>query len=185
MAEAFRIGPVAVGYRTDASVLRVTDLLRPTYQFDAEGGGMDNELSVPEKLKANAELVVSTFRGELGTELSFDQAGVEWVDGYIERVREHFPKERRSGLVSTLASFVGESIIRTFGGEWVEKGGWWGVQVSERLWACPFAKVEKQFESGAEDSVASFFRCIPLLDNQFEQGRPEADAAEDRSPRRR
>jgi len=125
---------------------------------------------VPDKLRANAELVVSTVRDNLQIQLTFDQAGVEWVDGYINRLRA-FPRERRSGLVSTLASFVGECIIRTFGGEWVEKDGWWGVQVSERIWACPFAKVEKQFDNGPEDSVASFFTCIPILDKHLEDER--------------
>jgi hypothetical protein len=140
--------------------------------------GMDENLSVPDKLRANAELVVSTMHKNLGTELSFDETGVEWVDGYIDRLRESFPKERRSGLVSTLASFVGECIIRTFGGEWVEKDGWWGVQVSDRIWACPFAKIEKQFENGEEDSVASFFRCIPILDKHLEQNPTEPGAAD-------
>jgi hypothetical protein len=37
------------------------------------------------------------------------------------------------------------------------------VQVSERLWACPFAKIEKQFDNGAEDSVGGFYRAIPAL----------------------
>jgi hypothetical protein len=71
-------------------------------------------------------------------------------------------------------SLVGECISRTFGGEWVEKDGWWGVQVSERIWACPFAKVEKQFENGPEDSVASFFTCIPVLDKHLAEERREA-----------
>src|SRR5262249_33816707 len=124
---------------------------------------MSDDLSIPEQLRANAELVVATFRDQLGRELTFDQAGVEWIDGYIERVRANFPADRRAALVSNLGAFVGEWIIRTFGGGVVEQDGWWGVQVSERLWACPFAKIDKQFEKGAEDSIGSFFRCIPAL----------------------
>lgn len=128
---------------------------------------MDDELSVPDKLRANADLVVRLMRENLDTELSFDSAGVEWVDGYINRLRDSLAADKRSGLISTLASFVGESIIRTYGGTWVEQDGWWGVRVSERVWACPFAKIEKQFENGPEDSVASFFTCIPILDKHL------------------
>jgi hypothetical protein len=128
---------------------------------------MSEELSVPNKLRANADLVVRTVRENLDTELTFDQAGVMWIDDYINRLREHIAPEKRSGLISTLASFVGECIIRTCGGTWTEKDGWWGVQVSERIWACPFAKVEKQFDNGPEDSVASFFTCIPILDKHL------------------
>ena len=130
---------------------------------------MENELSVPDKLRANADLVVRTLRENLDVELGFDRAGVEWIDGYINRLRDAIEPENRSGLISTLASFVGESIIRTYGGNWVEQEGWWGVRVSERIWACPFAKIEKQFENGPEDSVASFFTCIPVLDKHLDE----------------
>jgi hypothetical protein len=130
---------------------------------------MSRELSVPEQLRANAEFLVATFRDELGRALAFDQSGIEWIDGYIERVRADFPAGRRAGLVSHLGAFVGECIIHSFGGVWVEQESWWGVQVTERFWACPFAKIDKQFENGAEDSVASFFRCIPVLARHWEQ----------------
>jgi hypothetical protein len=124
---------------------------------------MSGDPSIPETLRAAAEVVVTKLAEELGRELAYDASGVEWIDGYIERVRPSFPADRRSGLVAHLAAFVGECIIRTFGGHWVEHDGQWGVQVDERLWACPAAKIDKQFEHGHEDSVASFFRCIPAL----------------------
>ena len=131
---------------------------------------MPDELTMPEKLRLNADLVASTMREKLGVDLAFDRAGVEWVDGYIDRLGESYPAEKRRGLVDRLACFAGECIIRTCGGEWVQKEGWWGVQVSERLWACPFTKIDKQFENGAEDSVASFFTSIPVLDRHLEKG---------------
>jgi hypothetical protein len=130
---------------------------------------MSDALSVPDKLRANADLVVRTVRENLDTQLTFDQAGVEWIDGYIDRLRGSIAADKRSGLINTLAAFVGECIIRSFGGTWVEKDGWWGVEVSDRIWACPFAKIEKQFENGPEDSVASFFRCIPILDKHLDE----------------
>jgi hypothetical protein len=130
-------------------------------------------------LRANADLVVRMIRERLDTELTFDRAGVEWIDGYISRLRDSLAPEKRSGLISTLASFVGECIIRTYGGTWVEKDGWWGVQVSERFWACPFVKIEKQFENGDEDSVASFFTCIPILDKYLGEKPADPGAAQD------
>ncbi|HEV3144155.1 MAG TPA: hypothetical protein VGZ47_09750 [Gemmataceae bacterium] len=128
---------------------------------------MSDPLSIPEKLRANAEIVARTIRDNLNVELSFDEAGVEWIDGYIDRLRGSLPAEQRSGLIEMLAAFVGECMIQTFGGAWAEREGSWGVQVSERIWACPFAKIQKQFENGSEDSVASFFRCTPLLDKHL------------------
>ncbi|NJK61990.1 MAG: hypothetical protein HC921_04220 [Synechococcaceae cyanobacterium SM2_3_1] len=123
----------------------------------------DNQ-DIPAKLRENADQVVRVVREKLEVELSFDQAGVIWIDDYIHRLREQNATEDRSGLVSTLGAFVGESIIQTFGGTWMEIDGMWGVQVNDRVWACPFAKVAKQFENGPEDSVADFFRTVPELE---------------------
>jgi hypothetical protein len=103
---------------------------------------VDDELSVPDKLRANADLVVHTIRDGFDAELTFDRAGVDWIDGYINDLRGVLAADRRSAVVDRLASFVGECIIRTYGGIWVEQDGWWGVRVSERVWACPFAKIE-------------------------------------------
>jgi hypothetical protein len=144
-------------------------MMPPLVTGRREETSVDDESDIPDKLRANADLVVRMFRENLDTELAFDRGGVEWIDGYIDRLRDSLPTEKRSGLISTLASFVGECIIRTYGGIWVEKDGWWGVQVSERIWACPFAKIEKQFENGPEDSVASFFTCIPILDTHLHE----------------
>jgi len=120
--------------------------------------------SIPQALRANAELVVRTFRDDLGVELGFNRAGVEWVDGYINRMHASLGADHLPGLIRMLASFVGECIIQTHGGRWVEQDGSWGVQVSEWIWASPFAKIEKQFENGPADSVASFVNAIPVLD---------------------
>jgi hypothetical protein len=122
---------------------------------------------IPDRLRASAYLVVDTIRENLGVTLTFDRAGVEWVDGYINRLRHSMAPNRRSGLIGMLASFVGECIIQTYGGAWAEEDGRWGVRVSERLWACPSAKIEKQFDNGPEDSVSSFFTCIPTLDKHL------------------
>lgn len=124
---------------------------------------VSNELSMVEKIRANAGLVVSIAWDNLDVDLDFDEEGVEWLDGYIERQRSGLPPEKRSRLVGTLGSYLGECIIHSFGGEWVEVDGRWGIRFDERHAAFPFAKVEKHLQSGPEDSVLSFFRAIPVL----------------------
>jgi hypothetical protein len=125
---------------------------------------MNTELSIPEKFKFNADLVVQVIAENCSIHLAFDQSGVDWIDGYINRLRLSTSKDKHSAYVSTLASFIGECIIKTYGGSWIERDGSWGVQVNNRIWACPFAKVAKQFDNGPEDSVKSFFSCIPIVD---------------------
>lgn len=126
---------------------------------------MSEAQSVPEQLRGNADVVVSTVSEHCGVMLTFDYAGVEWIDGYINRNRECIlaDDDELVATINVLAAFVGEAIIRTFGGTWVEREGEWCVQVNEAIWACPFAKVAKQFKNGPKESVAGYFTLIPTL----------------------
>jgi hypothetical protein len=124
---------------------------------------MADDLPMVERIRANAELVVSVAAKQLGEAVGYDEAGVRWLDGYIQRQHEQGDPANRDGLVSTLGSFLGECIVRTFGGEWAEVDGSWCVRFDDRNAAFPFAKVAKHLEHGAEDSVLSFFTVIPVV----------------------
>ncbi len=124
---------------------------------------MADNLSMVDRIRANAQLVLTVARDQLDTEVGFDEAGVRWLDGYIQRQHEQGNPANREGLASTLGSYLGECIIESYGGAWAEVDGSWCVRFDERNAACPFAKVGKQLEYGAEDSVLSFFTLIPVL----------------------
>lgn len=124
---------------------------------------MADDLSMLDRLRANAELVVSVARKQMDQDVGYDEAGVRWLDGYIQRQHEKGDPANFDGLVSTLGAYLGECIIQTFGGHWSEVDGWWCVQFDDRNAAYPLAKVQKQLENGSEDSVLSFFTAIPLL----------------------
>ena len=124
---------------------------------------MSDEMSMIEKLKANAELVVSIAEEQLDVEVGYDEAGVQWLDGYIQRQHEQGDPKNRRGLVSTLGSYLGECIIQSFGGEWANEDGTWCIRFDDRNAAYPFAKVAKHLEGGKGDSVLLFFTAIPLL----------------------
>jgi hypothetical protein len=117
-------------------------------------------------IRANAEMVVEQFGGSSGLDhFSFDAPSVQWVDGFIERqrVREDVGPEFVGKMISVLGSYLGESIIRSYGGKWsVGKEGW-RVEFDAKNAAYPFAKVEKQFANGAEDGIYSFFTMIPIV----------------------
>src|SRR5436853_269366 len=83
----------------------------------------------------------------------YDEAGVRWLDGYVQRQHENGDPANREGLVNTLGSYLGECVIRTFGGEWAQDDGSWCVRFNDRNAVFPFAKVRKQLESGSADSV--------------------------------
>jgi hypothetical protein len=112
-----------------------------------------------EMIQANAELAVQSARERLGVSLSFDRAGVDWLDGHLNRLRGHLSPEAQAGVVNVMGSFLGECIVRSHGGEWIEKGGEWLVQVKRTytVSANVFGKVEKQLARVEGESVLSLF----------------------------
>ena len=135
-------------------------------------------MTIPEKIKANAEIVIETLGpvSEL-PQFGFTRESVDWVEGFIERqrVREDMTDEEKDRLVNMIGSYLGECIIRTYGGEWCEAQDTWGVRVNEKLTAFPFAKVQKQYDNGIEggDSILSFFDGVgPLMKHNETKTRP-------------
>lgn len=123
----------------------------------------DGDAAIVENIRANAVLVVAVARDEMDLEVRYDENGVKWLDGYIERNRAGWPRELREKLPSTLGSFLGECIIASHGGEWACVDGRWGVRFDAGSAAFPFAKVAKQLDGGPGDSVLGFFRAIPAI----------------------
>ena len=121
---------------------------------------MSSDKPISEQLRENAELVLATARDDLEQDIGYNEAGVRWLDGYVQRMREHPDAEMKAALVSTLGAFLGQCLIETYGGMWVQHDGWWGVQFSAGNIAFPLSKVAKQLDNGAEDSVLSFFMVI-------------------------
>src|SRR6266481_2399022 len=112
-----------------------------------------------EEYRAAAEDVVSQLRDDLGVELKYDEESIEWLDGYINRIRTQLKKEAYLGLATALGAYVGETIIKTYGGEWAhfEKLDQWGIRFDDGNGAFPISKVYKQLEDGEFDSIFSFF----------------------------
>ena len=122
-----------------------------------------------EMIRANAELVVGQLREASGLEdFGYNAESVRWLDGFIERqrVRPEFAGDAAAERMSqTLGSFLGECVIKCYGGEWREHEGSWGVDFGGGNVAFPFNKVRKQFAYGADagDSVLGWFEAIPLI----------------------
>ena len=122
-------------------------------------------VTTPEDYRAAAEGVVAQLREDLGVELNYDEQSIEWLDGYINRIRAELNKETYSGLAAALGAYVGETIIATYGGAWhyFEEPGQWGVQLPDGIGAFPSAKIYKQLENPDFDSILSFFTILPKL----------------------
>ncbi len=107
----------------------------------------------------DAKLVMEKLTPLRQAPIVLDRDSVVWVEGFIERQRLDF-KDDHEGLVQTLGSFLGESIIAAGGGTWAKTDDdMIGVKFANGAWCFPFAKVRKQFANGLDggDSIASFY----------------------------
>jgi hypothetical protein len=121
---------------------------------------------VEENIKKNAELAIQQLRPLSQMDFGYNVSSVNWLEGYIERLRssgELKDEAKRKGLSNVLGSFLGECIVRCYGGRWVKQDGMWGVSIGDDFIAYPFNKIGKQMENGLEDSIHSFFTSIPVL----------------------
>jgi hypothetical protein len=120
-----------------------------------------------EKIRANAEMVVQQLRPLSGIDFGYTKESVEWLEGYIERLRnsgEFDNVETKNKLTSVFGSFLGECVVRCYGGRWkLHEAGVWCVAFKEDQAAFPFAKVAKQIDNGIEDGISSFFNVIPTI----------------------
>ncbi len=116
-------------------------------------------------IKDNAELVVKQMRELSQIDFGYNAESVAWLEGYIERQRnrDDIDQETIQKLVNVFGSYLGECIVKCYGGKWENEEGQWRVSFDDKGAAYPFNKVEKQFENGAEDSISSFFEAIPIL----------------------
>jgi hypothetical protein len=129
-----------------------------------------------DRIKQNAELVIKQMSQTCGFGFGYDAQSVAWLDGYIERqrVRTDVTQELVEGLVNVFGSYLGECVIKCYGGYWENENGQWRVSFNENNAVYPFAKVRKQFENGAEDSIKSFFEVIPVVfAAEFRKGQDE------------
>lgn len=123
-----------------------------------------------EYIQANAEMTLEQIRTLSGTEFGYTREAIEWLEGYIERLRQAgaFKDDaKRDRLVSVFGSFAGECVVRSYGGVWTQRDGGWCVAFSEDNAAFPFAKVSKQMDNGLEDGIGSWFSAVPLLFKEY------------------
>jgi hypothetical protein len=136
-----------------------------------------------EEIKENARGVIEGCAplSGLGSRFGYNRESVEWLDGYIERLRDSgkFNEEEQiKGLTINFGSFLGECIRSAYGGEWREHNSTWGVFFKDSSAAFPFSKVRKQLEDGPFDSFLSFYDVLPRilsgeLEKQAEPGPPK------------
>ena len=109
-------------------------------------------------IRANADLVVRMFAKETDFPFGFNKESVEWLDKYIDHIRQNkWTDEELNQLISNLGSYLGETIIRSYGGEWTLDQRGWAIRWDEFNLVYPFMKVANHLRNGQSDSIFSFF----------------------------
>jgi hypothetical protein len=118
-----------------------------------------------ENIRKNAELVLIEMQKISDIDFGYNIESVAWLDGYVERqrVRSDMDQGFIERLVDVLGSYLGECIIKCYGGYWNLDEGQWRVCFNSANCVYPFNKMRKQFEHGAGDSIKSLFNSIPLV----------------------
>jgi hypothetical protein len=150
----------------------------PALPTPAEHTSSDEFTETVRLIRANAALVVSTCLTLAGFEFNYASRSVEWLDGYIERIRTGPTSSAElEQLVSNFGSYLGEAIIAAYGGAWSQDEYCWHIRFNEKNRAYPFNKVEKQLLNGPEDSIFAFYRSIgPLISDRPNTG-PDSSAS--------
>lgn len=112
-------------------------------------------------IEANVTSVRTRLEAISGVDFSFTPASIQWLDGYIERVRHAAPDKQ--ALAQPIGSYFGETLRRVYGGKWVDSDGQPAIEIEPGLVVFPFNKVRKQLKNGSEDSIQSMFTSTAVM----------------------
>jgi hypothetical protein len=89
-------------------------------------GESARETETIRRIRANAALLVQTLASQTDFAFGFDSRSVEWLDGYINRIRtDNWSEKQIDQLVSNFGSYLGEAILAAHGGAWAQdEHGW-------------------------------------------------------------
>ncbi len=119
-----------------------------------------------DKIQENVVNFHDSMKKRLGVEIAFDAKSVEWVDGYINRIRTDFPAEHVEGVIAVIGAYLGECLNRAYHGNWQYVNGELGVVLDvggTPIYGLVFEQVQKQFRAEADESIFTFYSVIPLL----------------------
>jgi hypothetical protein len=112
----------------------------------------------------SAEIFRKSVRDQLKVELGYDLEGVRWLDDYVEHLHQR-KVEVADNQVQAVGAFLGECIIRNFGGTWSTHDNMEMVRFDASNGVFPFNKVRKHWSSGREggDSLLGMYEAVAAM----------------------
>ena len=111
-------------------------------------------------LSGNAEVFTAVVLDRYGVTLSHDREGVLLLERFLNTRRGDMAEDAVTGLVDLAGSFLGESILQTHGGDWVDGHEHPFVEIEPGRLSDPFWMVESHLRHRAAYSVTVLFDAI-------------------------
>lgn len=119
-----------------------------------------NTVAKASELHEDAQLVIEVISEKEDVRLDFSADSVLWLDTYIDQHRAKLNEGDKTVLREKLGAFLGETIRRHYGGQWVKgSGNHWLIAFDEQSQTSPFDMISGHLDN--QTSLTQFFRRIP------------------------
>ncbi len=90
-------------------------------------------------------------------DVDFDRSGAEWLDSFIDWLRENEADICDEQRIFALGSFFGTCVIETIGGQWSFHDGSWRLFSASECDLAPFLSVRLHLQFGQRHSILGEF----------------------------
>ena len=105
--------------------------------------------------------IIVVFEEKFGITLANDERSIECLSDFmeLELFKNQLTKENKNAWISLIGSFLGQTIIKVYGGQWIDESNL-SIELTDNTICYPIDKVVKQLENGKEESIHYYFTFI-------------------------
>ena len=119
-----------------------------------------NTVARSSEIREDAKLVIEVLREKEDVQLDYSAESVSWLDTYIDEHRAELDDVDKRVLQEKFGAFLGESIRRSYGGEWVKSAeDRWMIAFGEKSKTSPFDIIGEHLDH--HTSLTWLFKHIP------------------------
>ena len=90
-------------------------------------------------------------------DFDYSEKSVKFLSGVIDEEGPTYSDKAKQMLPTVWGSYLGDAIIKKYGGKWVKFGSDYGVLVDGKNLSFPMTKVAKHIANGQVDSIYAFY----------------------------
>lgn len=125
--------------------------------------------------REKAETIRKFARNYRKANIDFDRSGAEWLDGFIDWLRDEEADLHNERRTFALGSFFGVCIIETVGGRWAVADGGWKLVLDSPQEIDPFRSARLHLQRGRRYSVLQAFEAISTPARLGDEPRDQPD----------